>query len=361
MGQYIKESDLLRSTFACNFINLSTSKRLRDIGKGGYRKFIACINLYLKVLFSLIKKRYDLCYLGINSKGYGFYKDFVIVILLKLFGLKIIYHYQNKGITEGQDKWWLNILYRFQFRNSRVVLLSPLLYQDVAKYLTKEKVYYCANAIPEIKGINLDLINSHRDEKAIPEILFLSNMMKEKGVFTVLKACKCLYSKGIKFKMVFIGGWANINESEFDEFILLNDLQEHVFYEGKIYGADKSAYFENANIFVFPSHYHNEAFPLVTLEAMQFGLPIISTREGGIPDIVSENETGYLVEKQDAKELADKLQILIENPDIRKRMGIAAKIKFDKFFEIGVFENNIKEILEIVIRKNYNKQDAIDK
>jgi len=353
VGQYIQESDLLRSSFECNFINLSTSKQLRDIGKGGYSKIISCINLYCKVLLSIIKKRYDLYYLTINSKGNGFYKDFVIVILLKLFDRKIIYHYHNKGITEGQDKWWLNILYRFQFRNSWVILLSPLLYEEVAKYLPKENVFYCANGIPEIKGINLDFINSKRAAKAIPEALFLSNMMKEKGVFTLLKACKFLYSKGIKFKMVFIGGWININESEFNEFVLLNNLQENVFYEGKKYGTDKSAYFENANIFVFPTH--NEVFGLVNLEAMQFGLPIISTREGGIPDIVSENETGYLVEKQDAKELADKLEILIENPDIRKRMGIAAKIKFDEFFKIGVFENNLKKILEIVIKENKRK------
>lgn len=355
VGQYIQQSKFINGAFECDYINLSTAKQLSDIGKGGYQKLILCLKLYVKVFFSIIKKRHDLYYLTINSKGYGFYKEFVIVILLKIFGCNIVYHYHNKGITEGQNIWWLNLLYRFQFKNSRVILLSPLLFQDVAKYLPKEKAYYCANGIPEISGINLDLINSKRAAKAIPEILFLSNMMEEKGVFTLLESCKLLYSKGITFKMIFIGEWMNITESEFNEFVLLNNLQENVFYEGKKYGADKSVYFERADIFVFPSH--NEAFPLVNLEAMQYGLPIIATREGGIPDIVAENITGYLVEKHDVKELSAKLQYLIENPDVRRKMGIAAKIKFEESFRIEVFENNLNKILETVIKENKKKNN----
>jgi glycosyltransferase involved in cell wall biosynthesis len=350
VGQFIQQSTLINDNFECEYINLTTSKQLSNIGRVGYRKLLTCLKLYIKVFFTIIKKRHDLYYLTINSKGNGFYKDFVIVILIKIFGYKVVYHYHNKGITEGQDNWLLNLMYRFQFKNSRVILLSPLLYWDVAKYLPKEKVYYCANGIPEISGINLYLINSKRAAKAIPEMLFLSNMLKEKGVFTLLKACKLLYSKGIKFKMIFIGEWIDINESDFNEFVIANGLQENVYYEGKKFGEEKSVYLERADIFIHPTL--NDCFPLAILEAMQYGLPVISTFEGGIPDIVSENETGYLVKKQDVKELADKLQYLIENPDVRRKMGIAAKIKFEELFRIDIFENNLIRILKIVIKRN---------
>ena len=68
----------------------------------------------------------------------------------------------------------------------------------------------------------------------------------------------------------------------------INDLnlQEYVTYLGKKYGDYKYEIFQSSDIFVFPTFYHNECFPLVLLEAMMFGLPVISTSEGGIPDIV---------------------------------------------------------------------------
>ena len=86
IGKYIQECTLLNDAFKCDYINLSTSRQLSDLGKGGYRKLPVFIKLYFRVLSAVIKNRYDLCYLTINSKGAGYYKEIVIVFILKLFG-----------------------------------------------------------------------------------------------------------------------------------------------------------------------------------------------------------------------------------------------------------------------------------
>ena len=66
---------------------------------------------------------------------------------------------------------------------------------------------------------------------------------------------------------------------------------------------------------------HNECFPLVNLEAMEYKLPVISTNEGGIPSIIEEGKTGYIIEKKNVSALADKIELLLNNPSLCQKMG----------------------------------------
>lgn len=347
IGKCIQDSSLINESFECDYINLSTSEQLSEMGRGGYRKFFVFLKLYYKVLSAVIKNRYDLCYLTINSKGAGYYKELVIVFILKLFGRKIVYHYHNKGIVERQDHVIQNMLNRFQFRNSKAILLSPLLYKDVAKYLPQSRVYYCANGIPESCDATLTEMNSERESKAIPEILFLSNMMIEKGVFNLLKASKILHNKGVQFKTIFVGDWIDINESDFNEFVVANELQEQVFYEGKKFGEEKSAYLKRTDIFIHPTL--NDCFPLAVLEAMQYGLPVISAIEGGIPDIVDDGITGLLAPKNDIDSLVEKIRTLLNDSELRRSMGAAGLKKFNENYTLHLFEQNFKVTIDKIL------------
>ena len=337
----------MNDTFQCDYINLSTSTQLSEMGRGGYRKFFVFLKLYSRVLSAVIKNRYDLCYLTINSKGAGYYKELVIVFILKLFGRKIVYHYHNKGVAERQDHTVQNLLNRFQFKNSKVILLSPRLYNDVAKYLPRDRVYYCANGIPGGCDTPLATLNLERESKAIPEILFLSNMMVEKGVFNLLKASKILHDKEVKFKTTFVGDWIDINETDFNDFVITNGLEKNVFYEGKKFGEEKSAYLKRADIFIHPTL--NDCFPLAVLEAMQYGLPVISAIEGGIPDIVDDGKTGLLTPKNDIDSIVEKITILLNNSELRRSMGAAGLKKFNENYTLHLFEQNIKTVTDKIL------------
>ena len=89
MGQYIRDSALLNEEFEADFINLSTSTQMKEIGKGGWKKISNTLKIQAKVLKALTRKRYDLCYFTLNSTGPGFHKDLLVVAILKLFGKKI--------------------------------------------------------------------------------------------------------------------------------------------------------------------------------------------------------------------------------------------------------------------------------
>ena len=94
-----------------------------------------------------------------------------------------------------------------------------------------------------------------------------------------------------------------------------------------------------SDIFVHPTL--NDCFPLVLLEAMQNSLPIITTDEGGIPDIVLDKKTGYIVPKANSQALAEKIEILINNAELRLQMGDTASQRFNDLFTLEEFESRI--------------------
>jgi glycosyltransferase involved in cell wall biosynthesis len=341
VGQFIKDSTLINSNFDSKYINLSTSKTVDEIGKKPFVKITRYIKILGAFFIGLIKFKPDTIYLAINAKGIGFYKDFPIALLTKLFGVKLVLHYHNKGISKIQDCFLDNLLYKFLFRNTKIILLSKSLFTDVKKYVKEENVFYCPNGIPQVmlpKRISLK-----NDE--IAQLLFLSNLIESKGVFVLLEALKLLKTQGIKFQCNLVGGEGDISSNELEEKLEDLNLTDCVFYLGKKYGKDKYKIFQKSDVFILPTYYHNECFPLVLLEAMQFGLPIISTNEGGLADIVENNETGFIVEKQNPTQLAVKITWLIKNTTKAKAMGEKGRDKFYKKYTIEFFEQRFIEIL----------------
>jgi glycosyltransferase involved in cell wall biosynthesis len=346
IGKYIKGSSIINTNFDCTYINLSTSKNLNEKGKGAFKKLWSFFRLYSKIFLTLIKNKYEVCYVTINSKGAAFFKEMIVVLLLKSFRSKIVYHYHNKGVSENQNSYLFNWLYQFQFKNAKAILLSPLLNFDVSKYLSGKQLYYCANGIP-FGNTEIDSIKSKIKKKSGPEILFLSHMMKEKGIYILLQALNILKSKGIKFKATLIGEWADLNQKDFNDFLRTNNLEVNVFYLGQKYGEEKRLAFESADIFVLPTL--NDCFPLVILESMKYGLPVISTDEGAIPEIVKNGINGFIIPKNDAFTLAEKIEYLINNKSESVEMGKRGFEIFKEKYTLPIFEKNFVQTLNQII------------
>jgi glycosyltransferase involved in cell wall biosynthesis len=346
VGQYIYESKIINNAFECRFINLSTSRLINEIGKKPIQKIGRYFSILCQVFKQLICFKPQLCYLAITAKGYAFYKDALIALMAKAFKVPLVYHFHNKGVSTRQHKAIDNFLYRRVFKNAHAILLSKYLYPDVEKYFTPERVHFCPNGIPDI-NFRQKTLDKKQNKKT--EILFLSNLIESKGVFVLLEACVILKQKGLAFHCTYVGGEGDVNAKQFQEKVKELGLTDQVVYAGKKYGEDKEEAFAKADIFAFPSY--NETFGLVNLEAMQFSLPIVSTFEGGIPEVIEEGKTGYLVPQKDVEKLAEKLEILIKNPDLRHRMGIAGRIKYENQFTLSVFENRLKDILTTIIQR----------
>lgn len=340
MGQYIKDSNYLEGIINAHYINLSTSDSLENIGRRGIKKFVSILKVYLLSFKELLIFRPQICYITLTATGGGFYKDSIIALLAKILGVKTVFHLHNKGIQQYENKSFDNLLYRLVFYKSKVILLSSLLYQDVKKYISIENCYFCSNGIPDYIVPRRIPLNHH--SSAI-KLLFISNLIRSKGILDVLEALVLI--KDRNFELNIVGAEADITKEELLEAIIFHKLESKVRYLGKLYGEEKFKILAISDVFVFPTYYRFECLPISILEAMCFGLPVISTFEGAIPDLVKDKETGLLITSQNPEFLANAICEMIENPDQRKQMGVEGRNHFLNNFTLAMFENKMGEIL----------------
>lgn len=349
VGLNIMNSIRINSAFDCSYINLLASKDVAETGKVRIKKILDFILTFFQVLNSILRNPPDLCYLALSTTGAAFYKDLLLVAMLKFFKKKLIYHLHNKGVSRNNNSKITTICYNYIFQNVDVILLSKYLYPDIMKYVPKSKVYICPNGISDERIVEekISLQVKNNNEGAV-KILFLSNLIETKGILVLLDALALLKKKGLQFKCDIVGSESDITGKILYEKKLNLDLEDEICYLGKKYGLDKKQVFLNADIFIFPTFYQKETFGLVLIEAMSYSLPIISTFEGGIPDIIEDGVTGFLVTQKNVEMLAEKLELLINDPSLRQKMGAAGRIKYEQEFTLQKFENTLAEILNQV-------------
>lgn len=343
VSQYIKECKELQKEFICDFVNLSTSRNIDEIGKKSIIKYLRFIGAYFITFWKLLTRRYSLCYLAITCHGIGFLKDAPFVLLCKLFGRKVVIHQHNKGMSLCVDKQPYKWLLPLVYKNTKVILLSWFLYKDIETVVKKEQIIICPNGIPELFDKE-PLFERNND---VPQLLFLSNLIPSKGVYILLDACRILKEKGYKFICNFVGGESKeITKDIFEQAVEERDIKEVAIYHGPQYGNDKIKTFTKADIFVFPTFYNNECFPLVLLEAMQYKLPIITTDEGGICDIVKDGKNGFVCQKENVQSTAYAIETLLDSNEKRVEFGEYGYNLFHEYFTLDKFNKNITEIIK---------------
>ena len=270
-------------------------------------------------------------------------KDFVVVQMLKSLGARVVVHYHNKGVSNYQQKPLFDFCYKRFFKGVKVILLSELLYSDFSRYVARKDVEICANGIPELFAKEPAFLRKHKKVN----ILFLSNLIASKGVYVLLDALQILKKQEYAVSCTFVGGETQeISAATFAQAVAQRHLDESVVYAGSNYTYIYC--FEEADIFVFPTFYHNESFPLVNLEAMQYKLPVVSTDEGGIRDIVEDGVTGFIVPKENAAALAEKIAVLVDDERLRGKMGEAGYKRYKELFTLSIFETHFVQTLRKV-------------
>lgn len=181
--------------------------------------------------------------------------------------------------------------------------------------LTAKKVVVLPNPV-EIPENVPERTNSHKIN-----FVFLGRIGKRKGAFDLLQAFAKLAPEHREKSELTLAGIGEVEQARSLAESL--NLKQHITFPGWVDPAGRNKLLSKADVFVLPSY--NEGLPMALLEAMSWGLPVITTPVGGIPEIVTHNETGLLVNPSDVQHLAEALQSLIENESLRLNLGSAAK------------------------------------
>ena len=177
--------------------------------------------------------------------------------------------------------------------------------------------------------------------------IYLGNLLIEKGPLILLEACRILKGRNIPFHCDLVGApTAEITLHAVQALAQEYHLDGFVTIHGAQYGKAKEQLLKQADVMVFPTYYHNECFPLVLLEGMKQGLALVSTKEGAIPDIIRDGETGLLIEKQNPQSLALAMEKLATTPGLAARLAAAGTQLYEQCYSESVFISRMMGILK---------------
>jgi glycosyltransferase involved in cell wall biosynthesis len=151
-----------------------------------------------------------------------------------------------------------------------------------------------------------------------PIFLYVGRITARKGIKTLLEACAILKSQGyVDYSLLIVG--KGDQREELEAFIKARDFEEQVIWAGWVEYGNLGSYFQQADVFVFPTF--EDVWGMVVPEAMVFGKPVLCSNGAASCELIVSGENGYIFDPSSAKELADKMQIFIDNPDLIESMG----------------------------------------
>ena len=167
-------------------------------------------------------------------------------------------------------------------------------------------------------------------------ILCAGRLDPNKGLDVAIDALALMIKDNFDLSLTIVG--PNFGyQSELEKQVKRLNLGEHVHFLGPVSREDLCSLYKHATVFAFPTHY--EAFGIVAAEAMAAETPVVATRTASLPYVVKDEETGFLFEKNNAKDLANKIAVLLENEELCRTMGasgrahVAASYNWDRVAE----------------------------
>jgi glycosyltransferase involved in cell wall biosynthesis len=167
--------------------------------------------------------------------------------------------------------------------------------------------------------------------QAEPIVLYTGRLAVVKGTVPLLEAARLVEVTNPTARFVLAGPWQMAGEPE-KWGLRQSDgkVLESVTWLGHVPWERLLGWYRRATLFVMPSHY--ETFGISCLEAMAFGLPVVATQAGGLPEVVEDGVTGLLVPPGDGRSLAAAVQRLLEDAPLRRRMGEAGRRRVQELF-----------------------------
>lgn len=252
--------------------------------------------------------------------------------------------------------WKGNLLMKVFAKISHAVIgVSPAVTKEylLGKLsLPADKVILINNGVEKPRQVSAEEIQKEKDKWGIKPGDFIVGSIgrmksdKIKRYSDLIKAF-ALFAKGKNnCKLLLVGG----NDEYLEKYKLLADelgIKDNVIFAG--YQSDVILFYNLMNVFSLVSAY--EAFGLVLAEAMLSKLPVIATRVGGMKYIVDDKETGFIVELYNVEEIKEKIEILYQQPTLRKEMGIKGYKKAMEEYTEEIYVENIKTLYSNLLRK----------
>lgn len=292
------------------------------------------INLFFQAILNFIFKclkgeGFKVIHIHMSYRG-SFYRKAIIILIAHLFNKKIILHIHGSCFKEFYSS--LNSLNK----NFCKIILNSVDSVIVLSNSWKDYFSLITEDITKIRVIRncVSLPKYSPSKKMNKEItfLFLGRMQERKGVYNFLKALIEIIDKNKDINIkVHLAGDGEVEVVK--KIIVENSLEHIVNVHGWIDGTEKQKLLETSDILILPSY--NEGLPVALLEGMSYGIPVISTNVGGIPELIKNQYNGLLIPPGNVQEIKKSIEFYLANPNLISEHGKNARETIMKHYEIN--------------------------
>lgn len=284
--------------------------------------------------YERVMPSYDIVHLHISARG-SYKRKSIMARMARKAGKYVILHDHDgefeKAFEEGGDAYRRDVRKTFGIADRVVVLSEEWRDYFAENVCDSEKIVVVHNGV-KVPAEPCSPC-SHQD------ILFLGRLDACKSPDVLLRASRQVLERFPGTKVVFGGdGEVEKNKALAEELGIAN----HCEFHGWVSGAEREGLFARAAVYCLPSK--NEGLPMSLLEAMARGIPTVATPVGGVPQVIEDGVSGFLVDVDDVDALSDRLNILLDKPGLRENVGAASRNTVTRLFNVG---GSIKQLLAL--------------
>ena len=355
-GQAVMIEKTLKGSYGdrveLHHVRMAFSKRMDQIGKVKLAKIGELFRVLSGIVVGRLKHRANvLYYFPAGPSVVAVLRDIALLLPTRWMFRKTIFHFRASGLSE----YYLTLpallrpLFRMVYFEADIgIRLSESAPED-AKILKAKREYIVPNGIEDVYAEYLTVCERATEnlKREALHITYIGVLSEGKGIKILLEACAILAREGISFLANLVGEFESENfENYVRRFCAEHRLEEELIFRGVLTGCEKYRVLATSDIFCFPSFFESETTPVAVLEALCFGLPVVSTRWRGIPSIVEDEVEGFLVPIRDADAVAQKLQLLMRDPDLRNEMARRGRKRYLERFTIDIYYRNMQRVFE---------------
>ena len=288
------------------------------------KKILVFKQALVNLVWTLYKEKVHLIHIHFSSRGSSF-RTLILIVISLLFRKPIVLHAHGSGfdIFYSNLPLWIQQIINYLFcRCSRFITLSDSWkkYYVTNLGLEEEKVLVLPNPVKLPSKIQY-LKDLNTEDPNNINFLFLGRIGQRKGSFDLIKAFAHIPPQQRDQASLTMAGDGNVEQAR----NLVKDLElvDQITILNWVNSEERDALLAKSDVFVLPS-YH-EGLPMAIIEAMSFGLSVITTPVGGIPELISHGNNGLLVDPGNIQELSFAMQSLIKNENMRNSLGCQAK------------------------------------
>lgn len=287
------------------------------------------IRIFIRALAALIWKlssqKIELVHIHLSDGG-SLLRKAILVIVALIFGKPVLMHAHGAEfhITYSQLPQWAQQALSWVFRHCQRFIVLSKTWQD----------YYVSNlglnpkqviVMPNPTELPTQIPIRHNPTKV--RFVFCGRVGQRKGAFDLIQAFAKLPDSQKKSTQMILAGDGEIEKAQ--QLAESLNVAQYITFLGWINSQQRDELLSKADVFVLPSY--NEGLPMAILEAMGWGLPIIATPVGGIPELVITQQNGLLFTPGNIEELSQAMQLLIEDENLRLALGRVARSNVEKF------------------------------